>query len=77
MVTTSTTPTNAVAMQAIVKLAGRRPRSSQSAIAVIDGCSDTMIAACSGRVSWSPAKTSSGDPHIPITPSRLAGHARP
>ena len=77
MVTTRTTPTNAAAMQPSVKRAGRRPCSHQSAIAVIDGCSDTMIAACSGRVIASPANTSIGEPVIPTRPSTLAGTPRP
>jgi hypothetical protein len=64
-------------MQASVKFAGRRPRSHQSAIAVIDGCSETRIAACSGRVIERPANTSSGEPVIPTSPILLAGQARP
>ena len=76
-VTTSTTPEKAAAMQPRVNRAGRRPRSHQSAIAVIDGCRDTMIAACSARVRPSPAKTNIGEPAIPITPIADACHARP
>ncbi len=64
-------------MQASVKRAGRRPRTSQSAIAVIEGCNETMMAACSGPVIDRPAKTRSGDPVKPINPSRDAGHMRP
>ena len=47
------------------------------AIAVIEGCSEMMIAVCSGPVSERPAKTSSGDPVMPIKPSNDAGHRRP
>ncbi len=50
LVTTTSTPPIATAMQPTVNGDGRSPRVSQTASAVIGVCSAMMIEACSGKV---------------------------
>ena len=71
------TPAIATAVQPRVKLAGRCPFTSHTAIAVIGDCSAMMIAACSGRVLISPNQPSALKPVMPSSPANTACPRRP
>ena len=77
LVTTSSTPAIAAAMQPTVKGCGRLLCVNHTAIAVIGVCSAMMIEACSGRVKVRPHHTSRLKPQKPIIPYTAAGRRRP